>query len=267
MIKLSMLHALLSLFIVNSKLVISRSLAYRFDFLVSVMMSLGFTAVAPVVQYLIFTQTNGYPGWSIDQLILFQGMVLISLGLREFLFGNVRSIVMDLVRKGDFDRLLLKPYPPMGVLLTSGFNTNGSGTLIAGMGIVGYSIIHLQLSLGIVQILLFLTMMICGVLLYMAMLVLFCCIVVMIVQMGRIGEFLDVLLKFADYPIQVFPRILQTAFVTLVPFAIFNYYPAQLLLNRANGMVFIAVAGSLFFFWVMLKWWGVCLKKYTSAGG
>jgi ABC-2 type transport system permease protein len=262
-----MLLGLLKLFIANSKLVISRSLAYRFDFLVSVVMSIGFSGVGPLIQYLIFTKTQGYPGWSITQMILFQGIVLTSVGLRDFLFGNVRSIVMDLVRKGDFDRLLLKPYPPMGVLLTSGFNSNGIGTIMAGAGIVWYAIVQLQLSIGIVQIALFAAVVLSGLLLYMAMIVLFCCIVVMIIQMGRIGELLDMLLRFSDYPLQIFPQLLQITFVTLLPLAVVNYYPAQFLLGRANSMAFVAMAGSLLFFWIMLKWWDVCLKKYTSAGG
>jgi ABC-2 type transport system permease protein len=200
-------------------------------------------------------------------MILFQGMVLISLGLRDFLFGNVRNIVMDLVRKGDFDRLLLKPYPPIGVLLTSGFNSNGIGTILAGIGITWYAIVQLHLSIGIIQIVLFAAVMLSGLLLYMAMIVLFCCIVVMIIQMGRIGELLDVMLRFADYPLQLLPQMLRITFVTLIPFALFNYYPAQLLLGRADNLVFVAMVGSVLFFWIMLKWWSVCLKKYTSAGG
>jgi ABC-2 type transport system permease protein len=267
MARLPMLLGLLNLLIANSKLVISRSIAYRFDFLVSVVLSIGFSGIGPLVQYLIYSKTQGYPGWSITQMILFQGMVLISLGLRDFLFGNVRNIVMDLVRKGDFDRLLLKPYPPIGVLLTSGFNSNGIGTVLAGIAVTWYSIVQLHLNIGIVQILLFAAVMISGLLMYMAMIVLFSCIVIMIIQMGRIGELLDVLLRFADYRLQILPQMMRITFVTLIPFAIFNYYPAQLLLGRADNLVFVAMAGTLFFFWIMLKWWGVCLKKYTSAGG
>ncbi|MDB5055408.1 MAG: hypothetical protein JWM44_3458 [Bacilli bacterium] len=261
------LVGLMHLFFANSKLVISRSMAYRFDFLVSALISLGLSSAAPLVQYLIFVKTQGYPGWTVSQLILFQGMVLITVGLRDTLFGNVRNNVMTLVRTGDFDRLLLKPYPPIGVILTGGFNINGIGLIITGFGIVAYSGVKLHLSFDFMRMLGFMGVVVSGLVFYMGILILFCGIVIMIIQMGRIGEFLDGLVKFSEYPLQIFPHFLRVAFVTIVPFALLNYYPAQILLNRVNSIALIAVFGSFIFFWLMLKWWNASLKKYTSAGG
>jgi len=115
---------LLRLFIWNSGLRIQQSMEYRADFILGMIISLSFSSIGPVVQYLIFTQTKGYPGWTAVQIVLFQGVILFWVGIRDMAFGQLRSIIMDIFRKGDFDRFLLKPYPPIGILLSSSFSLN-----------------------------------------------------------------------------------------------------------------------------------------------
>ncbi|WP_127534467.1 ABC transporter permease [Paenibacillus kobensis] len=261
------LSGLMRLYVWHMKLSVSRAMIYRFDFLTGLFISVLVSGLGPFVQYLFFTQTRGYPGWTIHEILLFQGVLLLWLGIRDTLFGAIRGSVMDMVWKGDFDRLLLKPYPPIGVLLCSGFQLSGIGSLIAGALFMGYSLSKLHPHLTAVSYLQLIVAVLGGVILFMAITVLYCSIVIMLVQMSRISEMLDRITDFGNYPANIFPLILKTVMVTVLPFALWGFYPAQILLGRADGMLWSAAGCSIVLFGLSVVVWNRCLRNYTSAGG
>lgn len=258
---------LFRLYGMNVKLGVSRAMAYRFDFVTGLITSILFSGTAPFLQYIFFTQTKGYPGWDLRQIMLFQGLLLFWLGLKELLFGDVRFLAESLVRKGDFDRLLVKPYPPLGVLLCSGFNLKGIGATLSGCALAGYAMVELRLVPDALQIALFLLMLAGSVVLYMAITTILCTIIIMLVQVGRIGELADRILGFGDYPVNIYPKLMRQAFLTIFPFAIWAYVPAQILLDRVDASAYYALAGCVAVFLFSLWLWNRSLRKYTSAGG
>ncbi|MCD1258926.1 ABC-2 family transporter protein [Paenibacillus athensensis] len=258
---------LLRLYVWHMKLSVSRAMMYRFDFVTGLVISIALSGIGPFVQYLYFTNTRGYPGWTLDQVLLFQGLLLLWFGLRDLLFGDLRNTVMNMVWKGEFDRLLLKPYPPIGVLLCSGFQLNGIGSCIAGVSLTVVSYMRLHVPFEWTMAPLLLLLLISGVVLFMAITIFYCAIVIMLVQMGRIGEMMDMVTNFGNYPINIYPALLQMAMVTCLPFAVWTYYPAQILLDRADNGLWLAAACCFGLFGLSIMYWNRSLRKYTSAGG
>lgn len=258
---------LLGLFFWNSKLRIARSMEYRFNFIAGTMISLFFSLIGPMVQYLIFTQTKGYQGWNIKQLILFQGMMLFWAGLRDTAFGDLKQSMVDMVQRGEFDRLLLKPYPSIGLILISGFSFRNFGSLVAGSVVMAYAARTLHLVLEWRQVGLFLLTLGFGLLFSMTLDILFCSIVILAVHTIRLIEFFDVFLNFARYPVEIFFKGIRIVLLTFVPFALWIYYPTQVLLNRIGFTIFIAFIITIILFLLSLVIWKRCLRKYISAGG
>ncbi len=261
------LKGLLILFLHNSKLRIAKSMAYRADFVSGLFISIIYALIGPVTQFLIFTQTKGYPGWTIYQVMLFQGVLLLFTGIRNMFFGDIRTIIVNIIRKGDFDRYLLKPYPSIGVILTSCFSFNNIGTVIAGTVISLYYMVFLKIHITFVSIILILVSFVFAMLFFMALLVTFCGFIIVLVQMPRIWDLLDALLKYAEYPIQIFPKVLQVFFLIIFPFAVFVYFPTQVLLSRLDIIAFVGLISCALLFYLSLKFWNFCIKRYTSAGG
>lgn len=240
---------------------------FRLDFFLGMFVATLLSGVGPMVQYIIFTKTNGYPGWTLNQIILFQGILLLWSGIKDTAFGDVRTNVETMVRRGEFDRLLLKPYPPIGIILSGGFYYYGAGSIIAGIIVTAYAFQRLNLSVGLPQMGLFLLFIVSGIVFYMAVTVLYCTIAVMIVFTSRIGEIMEKILRFSQYPVEIFPMVTRMVLLTFVPMAVWVYFPAQALLNRLDEKALISVAASFVLFWLSVKLWDLCLKKYTSAGG
>lgn len=256
------------IFVFNIKMNIVRTIQYRADFLINVFLAMAFSSVAPIVQFLIFTKTKGYPGWTLDQIILFQGCLLLWGGIKNTLFGQIKFKMNQFVQKGLLDRLLLKPYPVIASILSDGFQIASIGTIIAGAAIILYSLDKMKIDLTAFQILLFLYVYILGMTFYISVLILFCSINVLVVFIGRLGDILDKLLQFSEYPIEIFPKTGRVLFVTFAPIAVWIYFPSQILLNRIE---FASLIGLSFFcilsFFISLLFWDFTLKKYTSAGG
>lgn len=258
---------LFGLFILNTKLNIAKQMEYRFNFILTSIIALIFSGMGPLLQYLIFTQTKGFPGWNLDQIILFQGILLIVLGLQNLLFGELQWFISNLIWRGELDRLLLKPYPPIGIILTSGFSLNSTGSILAGIVITVYSVVKLQLDIGFFQLVLFLVYIAVGLILSMALNVLFSCMVIVLVRLGRMNEIFGFLSRFGEYPIDIYSNALKLVFTTAVPFAVWAYIPAKVLLGALDVSMVYSFVCTILFFLASLMLWNRCLKKYTSAGG
>lgn len=184
------------------------------------------------------------------------------------LFGKVFNEMMNLVRKGDFDRLLLKPYPSIFLLLANGFQLNSVAPTLAGITIITIYMIKFNLAISVAAIPLILLVIMAGLLLYVAMLIILCSLTISLVQLGRLWDVFQKVISFSEYPVSIYPKMLRTFFSFIIPFAIWINYPAEILLSRFDYLsVFIAVASCLVLFVLSNLVWKACLGKYTSAGG
>lgn len=257
----------MSLFTWHARIQIQRNMAYRLDFFIGLLISIGNAAVGPLFQYLLFTNTKGYPGWNLEQVILFQGMVLLFSGIKGLLFGNVCGYVEDMVWSGTFDRLMTLPYKPIKLLLCSGFNLSNIGAFLTGAFLVVYSCIAMGLRITVLQLLLVLGAILCGLALYAAFLVMYCILLIMVTKNGRIRDIIDALFNFGGYPLEIFPQVIKTVLLTALPFMVFAYFPSQVLLSRADMAILPGAILCFALFGFSLWLWELKLKKYTSAGG
>ncbi len=257
----------LELFSLQSQIKLQQLMQYRTDFTIGLLMALSFSAIGPLFQFLIYTQTKGYPGWNLNQILLFQGILLLSSGIQSTFFGEVRGQIVQLMWQGEFDRLLLKPFPPLLNLLTGGFSPSAIGTLLIGGGTIAWTWVRSGAALTWSAFFLFLLFLGVGVMLSLSATILFSTLTVRWVDPMRLSEVLDKMFFFGYYPLDVYPLVWRTLFITVLPFSVAVYWPAQALLGRLDLSAWVA-AGATLTIWVGVIWfWDRQLKQYTSAGG
>jgi ABC-2 type transport system permease protein len=254
-------------FFLYSKLKLARGMQYRSDFIWGFLISLCSSSLSAFFVYLIFAHVKGYPRWNAKQIILFQGVILLWLGIKDLLFGEVRPYIERMVKEGEFDRLLTKPYSPIGIILCSGFSFQNMGSILAGFIVIHSALKQLGLSINPAQLLLFVGFLICGIVLYMAITVIYSLVTIMVVYMGRLGEVIDKLLQFSQYPIELFPQGIRMIFMIIFPVSVWICFPAEILLNRLDLKLSVSMLVCLVIFFFSIKLWEICLKRYTSAGG
>lgn len=255
------------LFAWYARIRLQSNMSYRADFIVGMIISLCVAAVGPLFQFLLFTTTKGYPGWTLHEVMLFQGIVLLFSGLRDILFGNVFSEVNIMVWRGEFDRMLILPHRPIKLMLCSGFNAGGIGVLLSGIVLLCYSASVLGVVVTPLRVLLVLLGVTCGLVLYCSFLVWYCVLMVMVTRNSRMEEIIISLFNFANYPAQIFPSPIGTILSTVLPFLVIAYFPAQVLLGRADSAVVPGMFVCVLLLAISLFVWERMLKRYTSVGG
>lgn len=256
-----------NLFVFNCKIILSRHMQYRVDFFIGVFVSLVVAFAQPLIQLIFYRGVNGFEGWNIDQIIVFQGVLMVWIGMKDTLFGRVRSDVQTMVRDGSFDRLLNKPYSPLVLIFSGGFNFLGIGPLLAGLAVFFYSLSRNAISMGVSDVLVFMVFMVSGLVLYTAILTVYCAVLIHLQSMNRLEEIMDKFLRLSEYPLNIYPQGAQWMLSLLLPLAVWIYYPSQAILHRLDRSSFISVAVSIILLFAGIKVFDISLKKYSSAGG
>ena len=127
------------IFIWNSKIKLARSMEFRADFITGIITTIILACGSLIFQYFLYTNTKGFPGWTYDQILLFQSLFLLVTGLRNSLFGDVKQVIDNCVFQGQFDRLLLLPAKPLVNIFSSGFNYTNVGTVFIGVAALIFS--------------------------------------------------------------------------------------------------------------------------------
>jgi ABC-2 type transport system permease protein len=257
----------LRLFALQSQIKLQRLMQYRADFAVGLAACFALSATGPLFQLLIYTRTSGYPGWTWRQILVFQAILLLSTGIREAFFGDVRPQIERFVERGEFDRLLLKPFPPLLLLLTGGFAPHALGTLLAGVGTLVWAAQYAGGGPDPLGYLLFVVFLAAATLLHLSVHILYCTLTVRWTYPMRLSESMDRVSTFGEYPLEVFPLALRTVFLTVLPLSIATYWPAQALLGRAGAGAWVALAAAVSLAVVVARLWGRQMRHYASAGG
>jgi len=250
----------------NSSLIISESMAYKLGFLLQCISLFIGDLIIPFVSVVIYSVSNGIPGWSLNQFILFQGTLILVIGLWHAFFASILGWTIDNIEEGTFDKILLRPFNSLAYLTTVSFDLEGLAEVVAGICIVGFALIKLNLFSWL--LLPYALIIILALLFELSLTVIASAFAFLFIKTWRLFELINVVERFARYPADIYSFSIRFIITFLVPAAIASYYPVGVLLGRIPLTTVIWVALPVFvFFGVSLVLWHFAIRKYTSAGG
>ncbi len=257
----------LSLFRLDVQLKLKRALAFRANFALNLASSLFFSFILSVFQFFVYAGMGGYPGWSAEQLLMFQATLIFWTGVCDFLLGGVRQLIDLEVVHGNFDRFFLWPPHPLVSVLTRGSNVYAVASVLAGA--VGMVVMGQRLSLApsLLTVGLAALFFVGGVLLYLALIIVYCACTLFWVKMERLREVLDRVVFFGSFPADLYFGPGKSALFACFPIALWVHLPTQALLGRAPLTSLGALGVSLAAFALSLAFWRRQERLYTSAGG
>lgn len=262
-----MVRQIFRLFVKDCSIKIAGAMQYRKNFTASVITSLLYSLIYPLFQLMIFTKTKGFQGWTIEQVMFFQAVFMLVTGLMQTLFSNVIIFISMLVVQGNFDRIMLLPYPPLLSLFTRGFSYYALGSVLAGSIGTVYFAIKMQIHISVFNIFLGVVLITIGLVFYLSILIFYCALVLRWTNFSRMRDILEKMFFFTSLPAEVFSGTSKFIYLFVFPIAIWTYFPVQALLGRIDAYVFPSIMVCFLFFAVSILVWNYNLKKYTSAGG
>lgn len=212
-------------------------------------------------------------GWHVGEVVLLYAVTCMSFGLAE-LFSAGFDLFPDLIRRGEFDRVLLRPAGTLLQVASSDFRLRRLGRIA--QGVLAFAL-ALRLLPGLRWTPLKLVMlplgMFSGTLIFVAIFLLGATLCFWTVETTELTNILTYGgREMLTYPLTVYHPVLQRVFLFVVPLAFGTYVPACYVLERPLpfglpvGIAFAAPAIALAFALLSAGIWRVGVRHYQSTG-
>lgn len=256
----------LDIYIASIKNSFAARMAYRADFFFCCVMIFISELILPLLTMLIYSTGGSFPGWSLSEVMVLQGVFMLSKGTANLLFFGVVYNTLSRVREGTYDLLMIKPVSTLYISVASGFEPDSIGTVTGGVLVVIYSLRKLSQPL-LTEWMRFVLIFFLSVLVMFAFAVLMAATVFKWVGNSRIYEIFDSITSFGNYPRSIFSKSFQNIISFVIPVGIIAFYPASALLGKDVSGILPSVFICVLFLLLSLAVWRFMLSRYTSAGG
>lgn len=245
---------------------------YRASFIMLSIAQLLATGIEFLSITLLFARFGTFEGWTLPEVALFYGMVNMGFSFSDAaargfdLFGNM-------VKSGDFDRLLLRPRSTALQLAGQELTLRRVGRFSQGLAVLVWGAASLHIRWTVARVMLMIasilggTCLFCGLIVLQATLAFWTTESLEIVNSVTYGG-----VQTMQYPLAVYRRWFQRFFIYVIPLACVNYFPVLVILERNDPLgspVFlrwVAPAAGLLFLAGALQVWKLGVRHYTSTG-
>ena len=242
------------------------ALQYRVDFLVQGGMSLFWAAQAVVPLFVVFGKRESIAGWTFDEALVVMAFFVFMKGILEGAVNPSLTSVVENIRKGTLDFVLLKPADAQFLVSTAKFAPWRVMDMVAGVAIMAIAFHRMGRSPGPAEIGAAISLLACATTVLYALWILVISAAFYVVKIDNLSFLFLSIYDAARWPADVFRGLLRVIFTLVVPLAIMTTFPAQALLGRLHprdGLVALAVALVLAAFARAV--WLRSIGHYTSA--
>ena len=222
--------------------------------------------------WVLFSRFGGLRDWSLWEVALFYGVVNVSFAIADA-FSTGFDSFGQAVKRGEFDRLLLRPRSTVLQLAGQELALRRVGRLLQGLIVLvlAGSMLELQWSAG--QLALLLAAVLSGACVFFGLFVIQATIAFWTVESLEIMNTMTYGgVQTAQYPLSIYVAPFRRFFTFAVPLACAGYFPIIAILGREDplGSPFwwqcSAPAAGVLFLIAALSFWRVGERHYTSTG-
>ncbi|MCY1081503.1 ABC transporter permease [Archangium lansingense] len=261
-----MLRRYLSLLGVQLRASSLLAMQYRGDFVIEGIISLFWTATALAPLFVVYRDRQSIAGWSFGEALLVIGWFTLLQGILEGAINPSLTGVVEHIRKGTLDFVLLKPADAQFLVSTARFLPWRSINVLAGLGLFAYGFHLIGRLPSPVGVLASLVLLGTSVLLLYSLWILTVSAAFYVVKVDNLTYFFTSIFDAARWPASVFRGFLAFVFTFVIPLAVMTTFPAQAMLGRLPWMSLVwAVVGSILFAFLSRRVWLHSIGHYTSA--
>ncbi|MBR2941958.1 MAG: ABC-2 family transporter protein, partial [Clostridia bacterium] len=214
--------------------------------------------------FMRFEQVKGY---AYPEVLVCFAIVLMQFSLAE-MFARGFDTFAGIVRRGEFDRVLVRPRSTILQVLGAKFELSRLGRMFQATLIFIYAMTNgavvwtpgRMAALGM--------MLLGGMALFSTLFLLYAAFCFFTLEgLEFMNVFTDGGREYGKYPVDVYgKRILQFSTV-IIPYALVQYYPLQYLLGRSDNWLYaLCPLGAGIFLLAAYALWRVGVMRYTSSG-
>ncbi|WP_394846949.1 ABC-2 family transporter protein [Pendulispora brunnea] len=243
-------------------------LQYRVDFVLDGIIEIFWALTAIVPLFIVFSKRESVAGWSFGESLLVVAWFTLLTGVLEGAIHPSLAAVVEHVRKGTLDFVLLKPADAQFLVSTARFQPWRAVNAVTAMILFVLAfrkIGHGPTPWGIAGAL---------ALLAAAMVILYSLGILTVsaafhvVRVDNLSQLFSSIFDAARWPVAVFRGALRLVFTFVIPLALMTTYPSLALLGRLPWHAFVlSFVVAIVFAAGSRAIWLRAISQYTSAGG
>jgi ABC-2 type transport system permease protein len=242
------------------------ALQYRLEFLGQGLLALLWTAWSLVPILVVFGRRAGVAGWSFEEALVVIGWFTLMKGVLEGAVNPSLASVVEHIRKGTLDFVLLKPADAQFLVSTARFMPWRMVDVLAGLAIFGAAFARMGRAPGPGAVAASLALLGCAILVLYSLWILVISAAFYVVKVDNLSYLFASIFDAARWPVTVFQGAWRLLFTFVIPLALMTTYPAEALLGRlAPRDAVWALGGALAFAGLSRLVWTRSIARYTSA--
>ena len=242
------------------------AMQYRADFVVRGLLAILGMTVTLVPLLVVYGVRKSVAGWTFPEALVVVAWFTLLRAVLEGAVSPSLTAVVEHVRRGTLDFVLLKPADAQFLVSTAKFEPWHIVDVAGALALFGYAFAKLGRWPSPLQLLAGLAFLGLAVLILYSIWILVVSASFWVVKVDNLSYLFGSLFDVARWPISIFKGALRMAFTVLFPIALLTTYPAMALLGSLHlRTALTAMAGGLAFATVSRRVWGRALALYTSA--
>lgn len=248
-------------------------LQYRLSFALNLLGMALITFLDFIAILIIFQQVPALGGWEVAEVALLYAIASIAFALTDLAIGHL-DLFPDMIKKGTFDLVLVRPLPSLFQVIASDFALRRLGKAAQAVAVLAIAVVQLDVDWDAGRIAMVPVAIASGIVIYGAVWIALATIAFWIVDAIEFvnaftygGNFLS------QYPVNIFGKWLRSLVLFVVPMAFVAYFPTLYILDKPDaldlpdalrfGSPLVAIAVAL----VANAAWNNAVRHYRSAGG
>jgi ABC-2 type transport system permease protein len=242
------------------------ALQYRLEFVGQGALALLWTSWSLVPLLVVFGNRTGVAGWTFEEALVVMGWFTLMKGVLEGAVNPSLASVVEHIRKGTLDFVLLKPADAQFLVSTARFMPWRIIDVLAGLAIFGVAFHRMGRWPAPGAVAAALLLLVCATLVLYSLWILAISAAFYLVKIDNLSYLFASIYDAARWPVDVFRGLLRVIFTFVIPLALLTSYPALALLGKLDLPVAAqALGGSLVFAVAARLVWTRSIGKYTSA--
>jgi len=245
---------------------------YRGAFLLGLASQMLGYAASYLVIWLTLQRFRMIGGWDWPEIAFLYSLNVLTYALGAAFAYSPMYGLEEMVRKGTFDAVLVRPWDPFLSLIAQAFNVGYVGHVVLSGGILTWAVTRLDVGWTPLTVAFLVGSVLSGMCIQAAGLTLIGAWTFTQVRSDVLFWFYGSLRQFQNYPIPIFATAIQVVLTAAIPLAFTSFYPAMILLEKDAGAM-PAWIGWLSPFigppvlWGAYRLWMRGVDRYLGAGG
>jgi ABC-2 type transport system permease protein len=242
------------------------ALQYRTDFVTEGLVEVFWAITAIVPLFVVWGARAEVAGWSLGEALMVTGFFTLLQSILEGAINPSMGLVVEQIRKGTFDFVLLKPMDAQLLVSTARVLPWRALNVITAIVMFAYGFVRLGRAPALIDVVSSILLFVFSTTLLYSLWMLSVSVAFYVVKLDNLTFLFGAIFDAARWPSTIFRGALRIVFTFVVPLAMMTTYPAEALLGRASvEKIAIAALAAVIAFVGSRLVWRRALGRYTSA--